>query len=81
MLRLFVVNNIMLVSLVLFLILFATILASKPTIMFDKNGKPRDFGIGYKNKTILPFWLMVIIIAIMSYFFVLCYINFKKYKY
>jgi quinol-cytochrome oxidoreductase complex cytochrome b subunit len=78
MLRLFIVNNIMLVSLVLFLILFALILMYKPTLMFDKNGKPREFGIGYKNKTILPFWLTVIILAIVSYFCILCYVNFKS---
>jgi quinol-cytochrome oxidoreductase complex cytochrome b subunit len=79
MLRRFVVNNIMLVSLVLFLILFAIILIYKPTLMFDKNGKPREFGIGYKNKTILPLWLMVIILAIITYFSILCYVNYNKY--
>lgn len=78
MLRLFIVNNKMLVSLIVFLILFAIILTNKPTLMFDKNGKPREFGIGYKNKTILPFWLMVIILAIVSYFCILYYINFKS---
>ena len=81
MLRQFIINNIMLVSLVLFLILFAIILTYKPGLMFDKNGKPREFGIGYKNKTILPFWLMVILLAIISYFCILCYINFNKYKF
>ena len=47
--------------------------------MFDKNGKPREFGIGYKNKTILPLWLMVIILAILTYFGILCYVNYNKY--
>jgi len=79
MLRLFIVNNIMLVSLILFLILFAILLIYKPILMFDKNGKPREFGIGYKNKTILPLWLMVIILAILIYFCILCYINYNKY--
>jgi|UniRef100_A0A6C0CDP2 hypothetical protein len=79
MLRLFIVNNIMLVSLVIFLVLFAILLATKPTLMFDKNGKPREFGIGYKNKTILPLWLVVIILAILVYFCILCYVNYNKY--
>ena len=77
MLRQFVVTNINLVSIIVFLLLFAIIMVTKPTIMFDKNGKPRDFGIGYKNKTILPLWLTVIILAIFSYLTILCYINFK----
>ena len=79
MLRQFVTININLVSIIVFLILFAIILLIKPSIMFDKNGKPREFGIGYKNKTILPLWLAVIILAIISYLAILCYINFKRF--
>jgi hypothetical protein len=79
MLRQFVTININLVSIIVFLILFAIILLIKPSIMFDKNGKPREFGIGYKNKTILPLWLAVIILAIISYLAILCYINYKRF--
>jgi hypothetical protein len=79
MLRQFVITNINLVSIILFLLLFAIIMVTKPNIMFDKNGKPREFGIGYKNKTILPLWLAVIILAIISYLTILCYINFKRF--
>ena len=75
----FVIKNINLVSIVIFLILFALIMFTKPTIIFDKAGKPREFGIGYKNKTILPLWLTVIILAILSYFLIVCYINFNKF--
>ena len=70
MLRQFVVKNINLVSIVVFLLLFVLIMITKPTTIFDKNGRPRDFGIGYKNKTILPLWLTVIILAIFSYLFI-----------
>ena len=79
MLRQFVITNINLVSIIVFLLLFAIIMVTKPNVMFDKNGKPREFGIGYKNKTILPLWLTVIILAIVSYLIILCYINFKRF--
>jgi heme/copper-type cytochrome/quinol oxidase subunit 2 len=79
MLRQFVTININLVSIIVFLILFAIILLIKPSVMFDKNGNPREFGIGYKNKTILPLWLAVIILAIISYLAILCYINYKRF--
>jgi len=79
MLRQFVTININLVSIIVFLILFAIILLIKPSVMFDKNGNPREFGIGYKNKTILPLWLAVIILAIISYLSILCYINYKRF--
>jgi len=81
MLKHFVINNINLVSIVIFLILFATIMFIKPSIIFDKAGKPREFGIGYKNKTVLPLWLTVIILAIVSYFFIVCYINFNRFNF
>ena len=79
MLRQFVTININLVSIIVFLILFAIILLIKPSVMFDKNGNPREFGIGYKNKTILPLWLALIILAIISYLSILCYINYKRF--
>jgi len=79
MLRQFVVTNINLVSIIVFLLLFAIIMVTKPNIIFDKNGKTREFGIGYKNKTILPLWLAVIILAIFSYLTILYYINFKRF--
>ena len=79
MLRQFVVTNINLVSIIVFLLLFAIIMVTKPNVIFDKNGKPREFGIGYKNKTILPLWLAVIILAILSYLIILCYINLKRF--
>lgn len=79
MLRQFVVTNINLVSIIVFLLLFAIIMVTKPNVIFDKNGKLREFGIGYKNKTIIPLWLAVIILAIVSYLTVLCYINFERF--
>jgi Ca2+/H+ antiporter len=79
MLRKFVVKNINLVSIIIFLLFFVIVMLIKPTFIFDKYGKPRDFGIGYKNKTIVPLWLCVIILSIISYLVVLFYINFKKF--
>ena len=41
----------------------------------NKNGSIKDFGLGYKNKTVLPIWLITIILAIISYFLVLYYLH------
>ena len=75
----FIRNNIPLVSIIIFLILFIILIITKPIIVFDKNGKPREFGLGYKNKTICPIWLVIIILGILSYLAVLYYANFKKF--
>ena len=78
MLRQFILQNINLVSIIIFLIFFILLITTKPSFIFDKNGKPREFGIGYKNKTVVPIWLIVIILAIFSYLFTLYYINLNK---
>jgi hypothetical protein len=65
-------NNITLISIINYF---------KPYIMYKKNGSLRMFGIGYKNKTILPCWLLTIILAIMSYFSILYFIAYPKLKY
>ena len=78
MFRKFLLKNINLVAVILFIIFFALIIISKPRLIFDKNNKPRDFGIGYKNKTIFPLWLAIIVLAILSYFCILYYINLNK---
>tara|TARA_B110000305_G_C19047005_1_gene450888 strand:- start:31 stop:276 length:246 start_codon:yes stop_codon:yes gene_type:complete len=75
----FVRDNIALVSIIIFVILFIIIIFTKPSLVFDKNGKPREFGVGYKNKTVCPIWLIIIICGIFSYLAVLYYINFKKF--
>ena len=78
MLRQFIYNNITLTTIVLFLVFFIIIIITKPGFIFTKNGTPREFGLGYKNKTVVPIWLIVIILAIFSYLFVLYYINLNR---
>ena len=74
-------NNITLISIILFILSYSIINYFKPYIMYKKNGSLRMFGIGYKNKTILPCWLLTIILAIMSYFSILYFIAYPKLKY
>jgi hypothetical protein len=46
--------------------------------MYDeKNGSFRQFGVGYKNTTILPLWLVSIMLAILSYFVCIYFIHLK----
>ena len=51
----FVRNNIPLVSIIIFVLLFIIIIFTKPSLVFDKNGKPREFGLIYRNKNSLPY--------------------------
>jgi hypothetical protein len=39
----------------------------KPKFIYNLDGSLREFGIGYMKKTVVPAWLVSIIIAILSY--------------
>ena len=69
-------ENITLVSTILFIIIFIIIQLTKPTFLYNKDGSLREFGIGYKNKTIFPIWLLSIILGIMCYLAVSYYLNY-----
>jgi len=58
-------------AIVIFIILFAAFNMWRPAFAYDKDGSHRSFGIGTKRKTILPVWLMAIVLALMSYYFVI----------
>lgn len=75
MLRTFARNNTPLVSIIIFLIIFTTIQIMKPSFLYKIDGSIREFGVGYKNKTILPVWLLSIVLGILSYVFVLYYVS------
>jgi len=76
--RNYIRDNITLVSIALFIIIFVVISIMKPAFLFKKDGSIREFGIGYKNKTIFPIWLLSIILGILCYLFVMYYITYPK---
>jgi len=72
--RTFIRNNITLVSIIIFAIIFISVQIMKPGFLYKRDGSVREFGIGYKNKTILPVWLFSLLLGIMSYLVVLYYL-------
>ena len=71
-------ENITLVSIFLFVIIFGTIQMTKPACFYNSDGSIREFGIGYRNKTILPIWLLSLILGILCYLSVLYYVSNAK---
>ena len=47
-------DNVTLVSTILFVIIFSIIQLSKPMFLYNTDGSIREFGVGYRNKTIMP---------------------------
>jgi hypothetical protein len=55
------------IAVFIFIILFGIINALRPSIIYNKDLSFRRFGIGYKNKTVIPIWLFAIVLAILVY--------------
>jgi len=72
--------EILYIIIAVYICLYFLIIYFKPSFMYDeKNNCFRQFGVGYKNTTILPLWLVSIIIAIVSYFLCtyLCHLRYN----
>jgi len=76
--RNFIRQNVISFSILLFLFIFSIIHIYKPNCIYNKNGTFRDFGLGYRNKTILPMWLTVIMTAIICYLGILYFLAFPR---
>ncbi len=68
-------NNLIIVSIVLFIFLYSLIVVFKPSFLYNLDGSLREFGIGYRRKTVIPAWLLAIILSLSSYFIVLYYVT------
>ena len=61
------------VAILIYIILFALINFLKPAFMYNPDGSLKEFGVGYRKKTIIPVWLISIFLAIIAYFSVVYY--------
>jgi hypothetical protein len=75
MLRNWIIHNNIATSIILFLLTYFIINSYKPGCLYNKDGSFREFGIGYRKKTIVPIWLLAIVLAILSYFSIMYYIE------
>ena len=79
--RSFIRKHIISFAIIIFISIYLVIHKLKPAFIYNKDGTLRQFGMGYRHKTILPMWLIVIILSILSYLVVLYYLAYPKIKY
>jgi len=72
--RSFINNHITTISIAIFIAAYGIIHSIKPSFLFNKDGSLREFGVGFRRKTIIPSWLMSIVLAIICYFSVMYYV-------
>ncbi len=68
-------------SIILFVMIVLFIQYNRPAFLCNLDGSYKTFGLGYRNKTVVPMWLVVILIAILSYTVILYLINNKPIYY
>ena len=74
----YIQNNTTLVAILVFLVIFSLIQYFRPAFLYNNDGSLREFGVGYRNKTIMPVWLLAIILGILSYVGVLYYLSYSR---
>jgi len=62
------------ISILIFLILFSIVHMTKPIMLYNDDGSFRQFGVGYRHKTVIPIWGVSMVIAIFSYMSVMYYL-------
>jgi hypothetical protein len=67
-------RNLIYFSLIIFLASYYGINYYKPGFLYNKDGSLRQFGINSSRKTIVPVWLLSIMLAILSYVLVWYYV-------
>lgn len=59
-------------SITLFISLYLIVIITKPGMIYDhRRNCLRQFGVGYRNTTVITLWLTSIVLAIVSYFIVI----------
>ena len=65
--RFFILSHINTFSILLFLSLYGLFIYFKPAYLYNSDGSIKQFGVGYKSKTVVPLWIIAILLGIVSY--------------
>ena len=60
-------QNRVLVSMMIVFFLFYMVHQTKPSIFYDGSGNHKQFGLGSRQRTIIPLWFAGILAAIFTY--------------
>lgn len=60
-----------LAAITLYCLLVVLVLHTRPSFVFRNNGTLKEFGFGNKARTMMPFWLLSLVLAILSHFIII----------
>lgn len=61
------------VAILIYIVLFTIVNLAQPAFMYNPDGSLKEFGVGFRKKTIIPAWLVSVFLAIIAYFSVMYY--------
>ena len=70
----FIRRNILSISILIFLLSFFIVVNAKPAFVYNSDGSLKQFGLGYMHKSVIPMWILVISLGILSYISVMYYL-------
>ena len=79
--RTFIRSHITAVSIIIYIAVFCVVQFIKPSFLYNEDGGLKKFGLGVRQKTVIPIWLITMILAIFCYLFVLYYLAMPKFRF
>lgn len=79
--RNYIRKNLSFISIIIFILSYTAITYMKPGFIYNHDGSLRNFGLNSSKRTIIPAWLLSILLAILSYLFVMYYLAIPKLLY
>jgi len=74
----FIRNNLVLIAISIFIVVYTIIHSLQPGFLYNKDGTLRQFGVGRKLATVVPSWLLAILLGIFSYVIALQLLRFSR---
>tara|TARA_B100001758_G_scaffold171495_2_gene148409 strand:+ start:17113 stop:17349 length:237 start_codon:yes stop_codon:yes gene_type:complete len=69
-------KNKVFVAIMVFFLLYGIFYIIKPAFAYNEDGTLKPFGLGYMHKTIIPAWLVAVILGILCYYVIMVYFTF-----
>lgn len=76
--RNFIRRNVVAFAILVFVLAYIIIITYQPSFLYNEDGSLRTFGVGYRHKTVVPMWLVVIGMSILSYVVVHYYLIYHR---
>ena len=66
------------VAIIIYLAIMFSLIYTKPSFLFNDDESIKPFGLGYQSKSVLSLPIISILVGILSYMFVLYYLNYSS---